>query len=151
MTDGATSIESLMKKKTPQNPAQNPPRQQQQQRQQQQRQQAPKIKNKYAPPHVPSQVENYNNTPNPNESSFTQITPEPDKQLSFFEKIKQDKYTMDLISVAGIVFLITNNSISSMIKSKFPSAYKEGVITLQGNFLLACLSVIALIIVRKLI
>ena len=144
MQEKATSIESLMKQKTAM-PAE-------QQHQQMHHPHHQKMKKKYVPPHNQPYVEHFNGqNPNNSASSFAQISPTPEKELSFFEKIKQDKDTMDLVSVAGIVFLITNSSISNMIKSKFPSAYKDGSITLQGNFLLAIIAVVALVIVRKLI
>ena len=144
MGEKATSIESLMKKKS----APRAPEQHQHMNMQN------KMKKNYIPPHNQPYVEHFNNNghnPNNSTSSFAQVSPAPEKELSFFEKIKQDKDTMDLISVAGIVFLITNSSVSNMIKGKFPSAYKDGAITLQGNFLLAIIAVIALVLVRKLI
>ena len=139
MAEKATSIESLMKKKSA------PPAHHQNETQMR--------KKKYIPPPNQQYVEHFNNGHNPNNSvsSFAQVSPAPEKELSFIEKIKQDKDTMELISVAGIVFLITNSSVSSMIKGKFPSAYKDGVITLQGNFLLAIIAVICMVVVRKLI
>lgn len=135
MQQKATSIESLMQKNKPQ------------QRQKVVKKAIPAQK-KYVAPHPQPYVDEIDNT---SQKDFVHVMQQEQKNLSFLDKIKKDKDTMDLIIVASVVFVITNSSVSKIVQTKFPSAYKEGVITLQGNFLLAVLAVIGVLVVRKLI
>ena len=119
----------------------------------------PKIAEEHAPlpvaplPITPPPTVHYHNPPG-SDSSFETMPPKlagRPNDLTFLQKIRSDKYIMDLISVGTIVFLLSNSTVIGIIKTKFPSIYNNGNVTLQGNFLLSFMSVIALIIIRKLI
>ena len=137
--DKSTSIEQLMSKKNnaPQQAPTPPP---------------PQQKHKM-PPRKPEHYQNThaNHQAPPiqdNRNSF-QVIPE---NKSFIDKIKSDKYIMDLLLVGATTFIVTNNMFISTLKTKVPSiAAGDGTITLQGNVVLALVSIVVMYMLRKLI